>query len=667
MLHNCLICNIHLLSEQFPKAGVVIALGRVPGCRADVDAPPQSGAGCRIAVRQEYNPPERVYKRTWYPPLFGGPLEYSIDFSRGLRYKHFPFEQTNMSFREARYIQLEDDIEERRSLRRTFGRKILFLILAALVVGFFYPTNSFFNSKTEFTDSQEPLCPIPSKVAMKEHDAIQYILKDEEYQKGVISRFSKSLQIPTVVYDKTKDYSMMQKFHDFLEKSYPLVYKTAVLDKVNKYGLVFQFSGSNKDLKPILLMAHMDTVPIGDPSDWSEDPFSGRFDGEKFHGRGASDCKNLLIGLMEAMEKLIADGRNDFERGVILAFGFDEEKSGWDGAYHIGQFLEEKYGKNSIEAIVDEGPVMFIDILGDYYSMIITGEKGYADIQVEVSAPGGHSSNPRDHTSIGIISKFLTDYEDDMYKPILVPENPMMEFFECAAEQGKLPKPLADAAKRARFDESARDVVLSFGSQSELVKYNLKTSQAIDIINGGDKANSLPRDVTAVINHRIVYGNSVETILEKVAKHGTTAAKKYDIGLVINDKELFPETDNGILNVTFYDPPLIPAKVSSTKSDFYKEFTGLIKTFYEDEVFPEKFTEDSAKKFIIAPSIMTGNTDTRHYWNLSDNIFRVQPGSVNIFQANIHGNNEWVDLTTHLQCISFYYNYISHFSVAGDE
>ena len=516
-------------------------------------------------------------------------------------------------------------------------------------------------------DESKPICPIPSKVAIKEKDQVQFILYDEKYHEGVIERFSKSLQIDTVVYDKTTDYSKMAKFHEFLEGAYPLIYKTAEVFKVNSYGLVFHFPGSNADLKPVMIAAHMDTVPIGDPHDWNEDPFSGRFDGDKFHGRGASDCKNLLIGIMEATEKLIQDGKDNFERGVILAFGFDEEKSGFDGAFHIGEFLVNKFGENSVEVITDEGPVMFIDTLGDYYSMIVNGEKGYADIEVEITTPGGHSSNPRDHTSIGMISKFLTDYEDDLYKPVLSDDSPMVGFFECLGEHGRLPTDLKNAARRVRYDEDARDYVLDYTNNLPVIKYSIRTAQAIDIVNGGDKANALPRLVNAVINHRIAYGNDLDTIWEKLTKHGKVSADKYDIGLTVNGKEIYPENENGNMIIRYYADPLVDAPVSSSEDDFYKEFTGIIKSFYEDEVFPEKFNKDSDKKFIITPSIMSGNTDTRHYWKLTDRIYRVQPGSLNIFDANIHGPNEWTDLTTHMQTVSFYYNYISHYCLPDEE
>lgn len=565
---------------------------------------------------------------------------------------------------EARYEQIPNDEETLRvgdSSKGSFtAKKLVLAIFLALLAG--YVTTSMFYSHHDnsIPHSKEPVCPIPSKLPIKEHDAIQSILNDKDYHKGVIDRFSKAIQIDTVVFDKMKDYSKMGKFHEYLEKSYPLVYKHAEVYKVNKYGLVFYFPGSDTSLKPIMMAAHQDTVPIGDKSDWTEDPFSGRFDGKDFHGRGASDCKNLLVGLMEAAEKLVADEKRDFKRGFIFAFGFDEEKSGWDGAYHIGKFLVDKFGENSIELITDEGPSMFNQILGGYYSLIPTGEKGYVDIQVKINSPGGHSSLPRDHTSIGMLSSFLSDYEDDMYSPILTEENPMMNFFECLGEHADtLPKALAQAARNVRHDPKARETVLDYSSKNKLLKYNVRTSQAIDIINGGDKANSLPREVSAIINHRISYGNSIETIWEKFTKHAKDAVEKYDIGLIIDGKEIASKTDNGVMEISKFVEELVPAPTTSYSDDAWFELTGIIKAFYEDEIYPDKFK--SGKGLVFAPARMSGNTDTRHYWKLTDHIYRVQPGSVNLFDQHVHGNDEIASMDTHLQVISFYYNYISHF------
>ena len=126
------------------------------------------------------------------------------------------------------------------------------------------------------------------------------------------------------------------------------------LDVVNNYGLLYTLPGSSQDLKPLLIMAHLDVVPVPDPTKWSHPPFEAYFDGQWLWGRGAVDCKHTLIGVYSAMERLL---EQDFKnkRTIVLSFGFDEETGGFRGAKSLAAHLTEKYGENSMEMIVDEG------------------------------------------------------------------------------------------------------------------------------------------------------------------------------------------------------------------------------------------------------------------------------------------------------------------------
>lgn len=53
-------------------------------------------------------------------------------------------------------------------------------------------------------------------------------------------------------------------------------------------------------------------------------------------GRGSSDCKNNLIGVLSALESLLEQGWKP-SRTVIAAFGFDEEIGGHRGATAIAR------------------------------------------------------------------------------------------------------------------------------------------------------------------------------------------------------------------------------------------------------------------------------------------------------------------------------------------
>lgn len=102
-------------------------------------------------------------------------------------------------------------------------------------------------------------------------------------------------------------------------------------------------------------MAHQDVVPVlkVTESRWKYPPYSAHYDGRYIWGRGATDCKNNLIGVLEAFEILL---EKDFTpgRSILAGFGFDEEISGPQGAQFIAKHLEDTRGKDSIELIVDE-------------------------------------------------------------------------------------------------------------------------------------------------------------------------------------------------------------------------------------------------------------------------------------------------------------------------
>lgn len=63
----------------------------------------------------------------------------------------------------------------------------------------------------------------------------------------------------------------------------------ATKDMVNTFGLVYTLEGTDAGLKPLMLTAHQDVVPVADASTWKYPPFSAHFDGRWLWGRGASD------------------------------------------------------------------------------------------------------------------------------------------------------------------------------------------------------------------------------------------------------------------------------------------------------------------------------------------------------------------------------------------
>lgn len=127
-------------------------------------------------------------------------------------------------------------------------------------------------------------------------------------------------------------------------------------------------------------MGHQDVVPVlpATESRWKYPPYSAHYDGRFIWGRGASDCKNVVIGVLEALETLL---ENDFtpERTILAGFGFDEEISGPQGAQFIAKHLEDTRGKNSLELILDEGGLGIKEMNGAMFALPGLGEKGKSE------------------------------------------------------------------------------------------------------------------------------------------------------------------------------------------------------------------------------------------------------------------------------------------------
>lgn len=189
----------------------------------------------------------------------------------------------------------------------------------------FWDTVAFLNSRNATVCEQPAMIDPGDRFAPAKH-----VFFTQQYKNHSLEVWSGAVRIPTESFDdlgRVGEDPRFEVFYDFaayLERAFPHVHAAAKLEKVNTHGLLYVFEGSDRELKPLMLTAHQDVVPVlGDTVDkWTYPPFEAHFDGEFLWGRGSSDCKSQLTAVMEAMEALLAQG---FEprRTVLFAFGFD--------------------------------------------------------------------------------------------------------------------------------------------------------------------------------------------------------------------------------------------------------------------------------------------------------------------------------------------------------
>lgn len=116
--------------------------------------------------------------------------------------------------------------------------------------------------------------------------------------------------------------------------------------------------------------------------------------------------------------------------------------------------------------------------------MIGTAEKGYVDVQITVNTPGGHSSIPPDLTSIDYLAKIITLVSDHQFPTKLTNRNPTTKYLSVAAKHGKT---MPEELRHAILDPERMAEVLEYLSSSAEMKALVRTSSAVDVIQGGEK------------------------------------------------------------------------------------------------------------------------------------------------------------------------------------
>ncbi|KAG9258902.1 uncharacterized protein F5Z01DRAFT_614770 [Emericellopsis atlantica] len=478
-----------------------------------------------------------------------------------------------------------------------------------------------------------------------------------------VKRHQGIVRVPSVSYDDNGEpgedsrWEPFYTLHDVLRELYPNIHHHAKLDKINTFGLVYTLTGSDASLKPTLLTAHQDVVPVPDPSTWTHPPFDAHFDGEWLWGRGAADDKSSLTALMSAVEALLEQGWTP-KRTLVLAFGYDEECSGYRGATKIGEYLTEKYGDDGVAVILDEGGLGFEapeeNVL---YALPSVMEKGHMDIWLTLSFPGGHSSVPLAHTAIGVAAEIVSTLEANPFEPQLLENGPTHRHLICNARYSPDANPtVTRLVKKGDLQGLADEVIKVFGRGG---RYMLQTSQAVDVIQGGTKINAMPETVAVGVNYRISPQDSIESIQDTVLANIKTVVDKYGLDVKAFQGEGEGEASAAVANAngTLYleaNQVFQPTPTAPTEGKVWDVFSGTIQ---------HTFGSGDARTVVPVGEIMLGNTDTRHYLNLSPNVYRWNPISRDA-AINIHTVDERLRMEDQLRMVQFYYDFVRNFDQA---
>ncbi|KAJ8456279.1 hypothetical protein ONZ51_g12220 [Trametes cubensis] len=455
------------------------------------------------------------------------------------------------------------------------------------------------------------VCPQPKTVHPLKHrelaEELDRLYADEAYKLKAYDALSGAVQIPTESYDdlgpvgKDPRWDTFAEFHEYLERTFPRVFETLKVTKVNTYGIVLHWQGSDEAALPVVMAAHQ---------------------GEWLWGRGSCDDKSDLIAGLQAIGALLERGFQP-KRTFVWAYGFDEEASGVQGAGHLAPYLEETYGRDGVALILDEGGGAWGTQYGGdvIFAVPSLSEKGYLDVKIEVTTKGGHSSVPPKHTAVGILSSMVVAIETEPHEAALVRGGGAYNSTQCAATYApEYPERLRKLARDAVDSDSAlgelRDALMDEFPRFEAV---LRTTQAADLVQGGVKVNALPEKVTAVVNHRIAEHSSVTELKEHFASVVVPVAARFNLSVEAFGKNVSAGNGKGghVVLSDAFGTGLEPSPVTPMGTDDpYQILAGTIKATIESA---EGY---NASGVVVAPLLQLGNTDTRYYWNLTRNIVR---------------------------------------------
>lgn len=405
-------------------------------------------------------------------------------------------------------------------------------------------------------------------------------------------------------------------FHAYLEKTFPQVYAKLDHEVVGSNSLLFTWKGTDSSLIPILLLGHQDVVPVeaGTESKWTHPPFSGEIADGFIWGRGTLDDKMTIVGLLEAVDLLLTKGFQP-KRTVMLAFGQDEEVGGLEGAQKIAQLLKSR----GVQAdfVTDEGGFLSKGMMPGVsapVAMIGTSEKGSLSLELSVETAGGHSSIPPNTSSIGILSRAI--YKIETHPMPAHVHGPIGEFLEYGG--GSASFPLKVVFKNMWL---FGPVVQHILESSPDTNATLRTTTAVTIFRAGTKDNVMPSRASAVVNFRLLPGDTVASVTEHARK-------------VVDDPRVKLAPLGG-------EPPTEPSPRSSANSSNFKL---LQKTLAQ--VFPEA---------VVAPFVFVAQTDSKSYAALSKDVYRFMPIVMDAEDtARIHGTNERIAIDNFARSIEFY-------------
>ena len=428
---------------------------------------------------------------------------------------------------------------------------------------------------------------------------------------SAVNALAELVKCKTVSYHdhSLEDDAEFEKLIAMLPTLYPRVFDVCSFQQLPDRALLLRWPGKRDD-HPCVMMAHYDVVPVMEES-WEKPPFAAIIEDEVMWGRGTLDTKVTFNAILSAANYLIAKGFVP-ENDMYFAFSGGEEVNGMGAVNIVNYFFAHDIHP---ALVLDEGGAVVENVfpgVSQPCGLVGIAEKGMINVQYSCRSNGGHASAPKPHTPVGMLSDACKKVEDHPFRCHI--QGPAALMFDTLGRHSTFLYRMIFANLWC-FGWVLDLLGKSSGGEMNAI---MRTTVAFTQMEGSSTPNVIPPEAKMVSNIRLNPHDSVASALEYLRK----VIKNEDIQITaLQSSEPSPVSQ---VNCEAWDR--VAAAVSET-------WNGCI----------------------VSPYLMVQCSDSRHYRDLSDHVYRFSAMDLTAEERKtIHGHNERIRLETVGKAVEFY-------------
>jgi len=392
--------------------------------------------------------------------------------------------------------------------------------------------------------------------------------------------------------------------------------KTKILFKDPKRLNLYARIKGGSNSSPLLIYGHLDVVKA-ESDKWSIDPFKGIIKEGMVWGRGALDMKGGIAMYICAVLKAVNE-KVKLPGDIILCFLSDEEEESKSGAEYITENYKDLF--NNVKYAISEFGGFTIHIAGKKFYPVQIAEKQICRIEAVFTGDPGHGSLVSGNTAFKKAAQFIN--KNDYFKyPVHIHPAVKLMVNRIGSTLGF---PL-NLIFLLLLNPALTNLILKImGPKGDIFKPMFKNILNPSVINGGDKINVIPSDITVKMDGRLIPGVTKDDFI-------------YEIKKVCGSDFILKNID-------------------------YKGYEHNINQGLFSKI--ESALKESDPEGIPVPFLLPGSTDARFFSKLGIQTYGFipieLPKDIPFFKT-IHGIDERIPVASLKKGVSAVYNFIKNF------